>query len=232
MLNQSRGKLIVFEGGEGVGKTTQLHRLFEWLKHCNTLKQLQSQGHVAGIKLTRQPGGTELGGRLRQLLLTEVLEQPIEDTAELLLYAADRAQHVAEVIRPQLEAGFIVLCDRYTDSTVAYQGYGRGLNLSLIDRLNEIATGGLQSDLTFWLKLDVTAGLARTQRRGAADRIEQNQLDFHQRVQQGFESLAQTDSNRIVAIAADGDEAAIAAEIQQIIQQRLIQWYHPHSTRF
>ena len=162
MPNKLLGKLIVFEGSEGVGKTTQLNRLFEWLQHCDTLKQLQAKDCIAGVRITRQPGGTELGVRLRQLLLTETLEHPIEDTAELLLYAADRAQHVAEVIRPQLEAGFVVLCDRYTDSTVAYQGYGRGLNLSLIDRLNEIATGGLQSDVTFWLRLDVAVGLART----------------------------------------------------------------------
>ena len=130
-----RGKFIVFEGVEGCGKTTQLQRLYTWLVNSNLLQQLQNQGHVNGVVMTREPGGTSLGKILRQLLLGQNADLSIQDRAELLLYAADRAQHVEEMIRPHLEQGFLVLCDRYTDSTIAYQGYGRELDLSLIDLL-------------------------------------------------------------------------------------------------
>lgn len=227
MANRLPGKLIVFEGTEGVGKTTQLKRLYDWLPRCEPFQNLQAQGTIAGVMMTRQPGGTELGKQLRQLLLQNAENYTIGSLAELLLYAADRAQHVSEIIRPKLEAGFWVICDRYTDSTVAYQGYGRGLSLSLIEQLNSIATDGLQSSLTLWLQLDADLGLARTHQRGASDRIEQAEADFHRRVQQGFENLAQIDRGRIVPVNGARDEETIAADIQQIIEQRLWQWYRP-----
>jgi dTMP kinase len=142
-----------------------------------------------------------------------------------LLYAADRAQHVEYFLRPLLSRGALILCDRYTDSTVAYQGYGRGLDQALIAQLNQIATGGLESDLTLWLDLDVAMGLARTQKRGAADRIEQADLAFHQRVQQGFQALAAQHPQRIVRVDASGSEATIAAQIQAILSQKFEEWF-------
>ncbi|NEQ29799.1 MAG: dTMP kinase [Leptolyngbya sp. SIO4C5] len=218
------GKLIVFEGIEGCGKTTQLNLLFDWLQNSPELQALKAANLVAGVVKTRQPGGTALGLQLRQILLQPQDEAQIQPTTELLLYAADRAQHVDEQIRPWLQAGYLVLCDRFTGSTLAYQGYGRGLDLALVKQLNQIATGGISSDLTLWLQLEAEVGLARTQRRGLADRIEQADLSFHRRVQQGFEVLAQRDALTAV-IAADREAAAIAQQIQSILQEKLSQWY-------
>ena len=203
------GKLIVFEGVEGCGKTTQLQRCHQWLASFNSV-------------VTREPGGTQLGLKLRQLLLSAD-NGMIHDCAELLLYAADRAQHVEEVLKPQLRSGAIILSDRYTDSTVAYQGYGRGLSLSLINQLNSIATGGLESDLTLWLDVDVEVGLERTKNRGKLDRIEQADLEFHQRVQQGYTQLAKA-CPQIVRVDANLDEESVNQQIQAIVSQRLSQW--------
>jgi len=210
------GKLIVFEGVEGCGKTTQLQRLREWL---------QIPTFPMPVVVTREPGGTELGLELRRLLQKEAGGKPIQDAAELLLFAADRAQHVEEVLKPQLTGSNLILCDRYIDSTIAYQGYGRGLSLSLILQLNQIATGGLESDLTLWLDIDVEQGLVRTKGRGVADRIERAELAFHQRVQQGYTELAKAHPQRIVRVDASLSEAAVQEQIQAILFQHLTQWY-------
>jgi len=233
-----QGKLIVFEGGEGSGKTTQIRRLFEWLSQAETAEVRSLKSAFAGIKLTREPGGTALGTQIRQLLLSEPLaaSAPIASTAELLLYAADRAQHVEETLRPWLDSGYCVLCDRFTDSTVAYQGYGRQLDLALIHQLNQIATGGLKSDLTLWLNVPFEVGLARMHQRGQADRMEQAGLAFHQRVSQGFADLARPEVGKLAsaycsgpAEEIDGDRAEdeVAVCIQQVFQQKIAQWY-PH----
>jgi dTMP kinase len=222
------GKLVVFEGVEGCGKSTQLQRLQTALLGHGRFQQLQRQGELPQLLITREPGGTELGLGLRQLLLGYHGEAPMVSRAELLLYAADRAQHIEEVIKPALAAGNWVLCDRYIDSTVAYQGYGRGLDLAQIDQLNLVATGGLVPDLTLWLKLDAATGLARTRQRGAADRMEQADLAFHQRVQRGFETLATQHPERIVAINAAAPVEAVAADIFAVVEGYLQQWYEPN----
>lgn len=226
-LEDMNGKFIVFEGGEGCGKTTQLERLYHWLT-----AKTESQGTSTGapIIVSREPGGTEIGKKLRQMLLTPSLTDSVQDRTELLLYAADRAQHTEEVLKPALSQGALVLCDRYTDSTIAYQGYGRGLSLKLITQLNQIATAGLESDLTLWLDLDVEVGLARVQQRlnpavAALDRMEQAALSFHQRVRQGFQHLAQQYPQRIVRIDANQPEATVASEIQAVVKQRLREWH-------
>ena len=204
------GRLIVFEGVEGCGKTTQIQRAQQWLQKSDR-----------SIWVTQEPGGTELGLRLRHLLLGSKTATPIQDTAELLLFAADRAQHVEEVLKPQLAKGAIILCDRYTDSTIAYQGYGRGLALSLIHQLNLIATSGLESDLTLWLDINVEVGLARTQKRVITDRIEQETIAFHRRVQQGYTELATAHQERIVRVNASLSESEVQQQIQAILSQRL-----------
>ena len=208
------GKLIVFEGVEGCGKTTQIQRSREWLENSGWLGK-------PPVIVSREPGGTQLGIGLRRLLL-EGNQPPLHDRAELFLYAADRSQHVEEVLKPHLASGAMILCDRFTDSTVAYQGYGRGLSLSLIDQLNQLAAGGLESDLTLWLDVDVEVGLARAGRRGAADRIEQADLAFHRRVQQGYKELAQAYPHRIVRVDASLSMLDVQAQIQKILQERLI----------
>lgn len=225
------GRLIVFEGVEGCGKTTQLQRSREWLQSLFVAKSLSSS-----LVVTREPGGTQLGLGLRELLLNpEVSNGGVNATnkkefskpeplTELLLYAADRAQHVEEVLKPQLAAGAIILCDRYINSTIAYQGYGRGFSLHLIDQLNFIATGGLESDLTLWLDVDVEVGLARTKTRGVVDRIEQAGLEFHKRVQQGYTQLAASQPQKIVRVDANLSETAVQEQIQQILVQRLTEW--------
>ena len=210
------GRLIVFEGVEGCGKTTQLQRSRSWLQHL-----CDSKSAGFSVWVTREPGGTELGLGLRRFLLSEAEGKPIQDRAELLLFAADRAQHVEEVLKPQLALGAVILCDRYTDSTIAYQGYGRGLSLSLINQLNFIATGGLESDLTLWLDVDVEVSLARTKKRGVADRIEQADLAFHRRVQQGYIELAKAYPERIVRVDANLSETVVQEQIQVIVSQRL-----------
>jgi dTMP kinase len=201
------GKFIVFEGVEGAGKTTQIQQTAEWL---------QSWYEAQPTIVTREPGGTKLGRQIRQLLLDD-LDSLVSHRTELLLYGADRAQHVESLIRPHLDRGDFVLCDRFTDSTIAYQGYGRGFDLAEIDRVNQIATGGLQSDLTLWLDLDVNIGLERVLVRGKPDRMERAAIDFHQRVRRGYQELANIYPNRIVRIDANRDPVTIQTEIQSIL---------------
>jgi dTMP kinase len=210
------GKLIVFEGVEGCGKTTQIQRIYQWLLSSGI-----------PVVVTREPGGTELGSHLRQLLL-EVGKSTIAYTTELLLYAADRAQHVEQELKPDLQQGKIILCDRFTDSTVAYQGYGRSLDMSLIHQLNAIATSGLESDLTLWFDVDVEIGLSRkiSSNNGVttADRIEQEKIEFHRRVQQGYTELAGLYPQRIQRIDALLDQDQVQRQIQAILTERLQNW--------
>ncbi len=202
--NTMNGKLIVFEGVEGCGKTTQIQLTGEWLQYLGI-----------EIIITREPGGTELGVDLRRLLLDA--KNSIANRSELLLYAADRAQHVEQKLKPNLQNGKFVLCDRFIYSTIAYQGYGRGLDLNLINQLNAIATEDLEVDLVLWLDLDVEAGLARKHRTGeTADRIEQEKIDFHRRVQQGYAKLAQAHPH-IVRIDASLDKESIQTQIREIL---------------
>ena len=209
------GKFIVFEGVEGAGKTTQIYQTAEWLQ------SMCSQDRA--VVITREPGGTKLGQQIRQLLLEDP-DSLVTNRTELLLYGADRAQHVESTIEPHLQRGDIVLCDRFTDSTIAYQGYGRGFDLDEIDRVNQLATGGLQSDLTLWLDLDVTIGLQRVLSRGKPDRMERATLDFHQRVRQGYQELANSYPNRIVRIDANRSQSVIQMEIQAILMQAKWLW--------
>jgi len=178
-----RGRFLVLEGIDGCGKTTQIEHLRQWLP-CSGL---MPQG--AELLVTREPGGTELGRALRQLLLHPPGDAAPEIRAELLLYAADRAQHVAQKIAPALAEGHWVLSDRFTGSTAAYQGYGRGLSLELIDQLATIATAGVVPDLTVHLELPLAESLRRRGHR-PADRIEASGEAFLARVSAGFSALA------------------------------------------
>jgi dTMP kinase len=235
------GRFIVFEGSEGVGKSTQLKRLHQWLVDEGWVERLQQYlpSDIPTIVITREPGGTDLGQRLRSLLLDSALTQAqgLSSITELLLYAADRAQHVYTTLKPALENGSLVLCDRYTASTVAYQGYGRALDLELIAQLNVIATAGLTPDLTLWLDLDVEQGLQRARQRQPAieelqgkDRMEAAALSFHQQVREGFAAQAKIDPERMIQIDAAHSEDRVAAQIQTVMEQRLQQWYPQLST--
>jgi dTMP kinase len=204
------GLFITFEGGEGAGKTTQLQTL------CT---HLRATGRDAVD--TRDPGGTSIGKQIRSLLLDPAYGGTAAVT-ELFLYEASRAQLVHEVIRPALAAGRIVLCDRFTDSTVAYQGYGRGLDLELITRLNALAADGLSPDLTFLLDLEPEVGLTRAAQRVTLrperhDRIEREVLGFHQRVRAGYRAIAAAEPDRVILL----DAAREMAEIEELIRRRV-----------
>ncbi len=206
-----RGRFVVLEGIDGCGKTTQLEQLRAWLPQSG----LMPAG--AELLVTREPGGTALGQALRQLLLHPPGDTAPGSTAELLLYAADRAQHVQQRIAPALEAGHWVVSDRFAGSTAAYQGYGRGLDLELIDQLAAMATAGLQPDCTLLLELPLAESLRRRGHR-PADRIEASGEAFLARVCAGFGALAaQLGWARVDATPAP---AAVAAAIRAELQRR------------
>lgn len=211
-------RFISFEGGDGSGKTTQVKALE---------KHLLERG--ISCLITREPGGTPLGQLIRRVLL-EAGGHPVASPAELFLYLADRAQHAQEIILPALRAGQMVLCDRYTDSTLAYQGYGRGIDLQLLRRLNDVASGGVQPDLTFLLDCPVELGLARTaQRRLNAragkreDRFEREALEFHRRVHAGFLELARSETDRYHVIDASRPVEDVSDDIKRVVEERLAQ---------
>ena len=206
------GRFIVLDGIDGCGKSTQLDHLLGWLPDSG----LMPDG--AALVSTREPGGTPLGRSVRELLLHSREEQAPAPTAELLLYAADRAQHVERLIRPALGRGDWVISDRFSGSTLAYQGHGRGLDLQLIDQLEMIATAGLQPDLTLWLTLPLEESLRR--RQGAqADRIEAEGQEFLQRVIDGFAVIAE--QRGWSAIAADRPAEAVSRALEKELMDRL-----------
>lgn len=205
-----RGMFITFEGPEGSGKSTQIRLLAE---------ALRAQGVV--VTVTREPGGSPLGAAIRKLLLDSPV-RPASD-AELFLFLADRADHVANVIRPALTRGEVVLCDRYSDSTFAYQGGGRGLPLARLKRLDCEATGGLKPDLTLLLDLPVEKGLERAEKRGAGkkDRMEKERLGFHRRVRDCFLFLAKKEPRRFRVLDATRSMEAISSDVWAAVAGRL-----------
>ena len=207
--NCAAGPLFLsFEGVEGTGKSTQIDRLAH---------RLRARG--VDPVVTREPGGTELGRRLRAVLL-QPTESPFAPEAELLLYVADRAQHLKQVVEPALAAGRVVLCDRYVDATVAYQGYGRDLSLATIRTLHQDAPLNRLPDRTLLLELDPEIGLTRARARNTEEnldategRFERERLAFHRRVHTGYTALAKADPERIRTIDGQGDLAAVEARI-------------------
>jgi dTMP kinase len=191
---------VTFEGGEGCGKSTQL----KLLAH-----RLEAAG--VAVRTLREPGGTAVGEAVRAILL-DPDHTGLDDTAEILLYEAARAQLVAEVIEPALEAGEVVLCDRFYDSTTAYQGHARGIPLGHVDALNLAATGGLAPDRTIVLDVEPELGLTRATTQGA-DRLESEDLAFHQRVRCGFLAIAAEEPDRVRVVDASGDVDSVAERV-------------------
>lgn len=210
-------RFITFEGGDGTGKTTQIKAVANYLDE-------QDRSFI----VTREPGGTALGKMIRKVLL-EAGATRIAASTELFLYLADRAQHVDEVIMPALRSDKIVLCDRFTDSTLAYQGYGRGIDVGWLRQLNDTASGIVRPDLTFLFDCPVAIGLARAARRGAQsanrsqeDRFEREKLEFHERVREGFLELARAEPERFRIIDASRSIAEMAKQIREIIDRELV----------
>lgn len=197
---EERGLFITFEGGEGSGKSTQLRLI---------ASRLESAG--LPVRVLREPGGTDVGEAVRAILL-DPRHAGLDAIAELLLYEASRAQLVAEVILPALEAGEIVLCDRFFDSTTAYQGFARGLALADVERLNALALGGLVVDRTLVLDIDPELGIARATKL-ATDRLEAEDIGFHRRVREGFLAIAEKDPARVRVVDASGDPETVAEKV-------------------
>ena len=213
-LTLSRGVLITFEGGEGAGKSTQIGRLSGRLVAELGLAPEQ-------VVRVREPGGTVLGEGIREVLKRP--ESRIGGPSEALLFAACRAQLVEDVIRPALAAGKVVLCDRFADSTVAYQGGGRGLPADLVESVNRLACGEVRPDLTVLLDLDPADGLARASARdsGKADRLEALDLAFHRRVREAYRALARSEPARILVLDATRPQAEVAEAIWHEVRRRL-----------
>jgi dTMP kinase len=200
---------ITLEGPDGSGKSTQIARLAE---------RLRGIGH--DVCLTREPGGTLIGDQVRTVL-HDLKNTAMQPQAEILLYSASRAQLVGEVIRPHLERGGTVLCDRYADSTLAYQGYGHGLDLELLRTITRFATGGLTPDLTLLLDMDVETGLRRRKAGGDWNRLDAYEVDFHRRVRQGYRKLAETEPERWVVINASVSVEELGERIWEAVERRL-----------
>jgi dTMP kinase len=202
---------ITFEGPEGSGKTTQVKRLAEHLR----------DGRFDVLPV-REPGGTSISEQIRDVLHA-LNNREMQPRTEILLYCAARAQLVGQIIRPHLQSGGVVLCDRYADSTLAYQGYGRGLDLPTLRMILDFATGGLRPDLTLYLDIDVEAGLKRKRTGGDEwNRMDDLEVEFHRRVRSGYLEMIAQEPARWAVVDAARDAEAIAKDVREIVEKRLV----------
>lgn len=199
-----KGIFITLEGGDGAGKSTQIDNIKRYFEERRY-----------DVLISREPGGTHIGEKLRDILLDRSNSE-MDDVTEMLVYAASRAQHVSELIKPSLDEGKVVICDRYVDSSLAYQGYGRELG-SIVKDVNDVATRGLLPDITFWLDLDPEEGRRRAGNEGELDRLEVENKDFHTRVRNGFRAICEADPKRVKKI----DASESVEEMKQRIYEHL-----------
>ena len=199
-----KGYFITFEGVDGCGKTTQMELLSEYL-----------QNNGFEVLLTREPGAKGLGENIREILL--YYEGNVSSRAESFLFLADRAQHIDEIVIPAIEEGKIVLCDRHTDSTIAYQGYGRGVNIEELKMLNNLATGDCKPDLTFVFDIDVETSMKRVGK--DKDRMEASGIEFFSRVRSGYLKIAKTEPQRVKVISSVKSIEEIAKEVRTLINE-------------
>jgi dTMP kinase len=210
------GKFITFEGPEGSGKSTQIKHL---------VGSLEAQG--IEVICTREPGGTPTGEAIRNILQHDAVGESLSDRAELLLFTASRAQLMQQIIQPALERGIWVICDRFIDSTMAYQGYARGMDLATLDHINDFAIGGYKPNLTLLLDLDIERGFERLDERysdgkGSADRFEREARDFHQRVREGYHKLAGREPERFRVIDSDQPIETVSSNIWTAVREALL----------
>ena len=203
----SKGLFITFEGGDGSGKSTQ-YRLFA--------EYLRNRGF--DVVTTREPGGTRISEKIRDLLLDPECTE-MDDMTEALLFAASRAQHVEELIKPSVEAGKIVLCDRFVDSSIVYQGFGRGLG-DCVSAINEHAVRGMYPDVTFLLDISPEEGRKRTGKTGKNDRLEKQSMEYHAMVAEGYRKLAAAEPDRFIVIDASGSIQKVASDITDAFEKR------------
>ncbi len=202
------GKFVTIEGCEGVGKSTQVRKLKEYLS-------------LRGIKavFTREPGGTPVSEQIRGVILNPE-NKDMDDVTELLLYVAARRQHTQRFIKPELESGNIIFCDRYVDSTTAYQGYARGLGAEEVERLNALAVGDVKIDLTIFLDFPPEKAFARKGGRDTGDRLENEKMEFHKRVYEGFCKIAEKEPCRVVRLDASGSKEQTHEKIVKLLIER------------
>jgi len=200
---------ITLEGPEGSGKTSHIPILIDFLQH-------------AGYKVTatREPGGTSIGDQIREVLLSNK-NTAMHPRAEILLFQASRAQLVEQVINPRISRGEVVLCDRYADSTIAYQGYGHQVNLDQLRSIVNFATGGLKPDLSILLDVDVQVGLQRRQKDGDVNRLDKFVVEFHRRVLAGYHTMVKSEPDRWVVIDANQEFETVQRDLQQVVIERL-----------
>jgi dTMP kinase len=205
---------ITLEGPDGSGKSMQIPPLAEYIR---------KQGYE--VLTTREPGGTSIGDQIRQVIM-KMGNTSMNPRTEILLFCAARAQIVAEVLRPNLERGVIVISDRYADSTLAYQGYGHGLDLAALRQILDFATGGLKPDLTLLLDIDADEGLARRQKSGGEwNRLDAYDLAFHQQVRKGYHELVELDRQRWVTIDGKQPPVKVQADLQEIVLKRINEYH-------
>jgi len=204
-----RGRFITVEGTDGAGKSTQMDML---------IKYLEEKG--IEVVVTREPGGTNISEKLREIIL-DAENKEMTDTTEAMLYAASRAQHVEEKIIPALEEGKFVICDRFVDSSVVYQGYARGLDMEMIESINKYAVCGLVPDITLFFDITPEAGIARKKNMHKLDRIEQEKMDFHYRVYNGYKALCEKYPERIKRINAENDIETVHKDVLEAINEIL-----------
>ena len=203
---------ITFEGPEGSGKTVQSQALYEHLRERGL-----------SVCLTREPGGTAIGDQIRQVLLSPENAEMLPST-EILLFSASRAQLVGQVIRPLLEQGTIVICDRYADSTLAYQGYGHGLDLDLLRAITRFATGGLRPDLIIYLDMDVEEGLRRKRETAEWNRLDRKEIAFHQRVRRGYREMMAAEPQRWLVLDAARPFEEVREAIMARVEEAMGKW--------
>ncbi len=209
---------ITLEGIEGSGKTTQIEHIDRFLRSSGV-----------DLTVTREPGGTLIGRKIRTILL-DPQSSEMDPSTELLLYTADRAQHIRQVILPAIDAGKVVLCDRYFDATLVYQGYARGLDIPSIRELHRLMCGGLAPDLTLLFDLSPEEGLARAwkqlhngERTGSESRFEKEAVDFHRKVRQGYLELARSEPGRFQIVDAAQEEEGVREQVFSILTERLLE---------
>ncbi|MEA5082934.1 MAG: dTMP kinase [Lachnospiraceae bacterium] len=204
-----RGKFITVEGTDGAGKSTQIELL---------VKYLQNNGFE--VVVTREPGGTSISEKIREIIL-DVENSEMSDITEALLYAASRAQHISQKIKPAVEAGKVVICDRFVDSSIAYQGYARGLDMGLIEDVNMYAVDGMIPDATLFFDIKPEIGIARKKNVQSLDRIEKEALDFHYKVYNGYKELLDKYPQRIKRIDAEKDVEEVHKQVVEILKEIL-----------
>ncbi|WP_042201173.1 dTMP kinase [Paenibacillus camerounensis] len=206
------GFFITLEGGDGAGKTTVLGRVAAYL-----------QNHSMPYIITREPGGIEIAEKIRSIIL-DPAHTAMDARTEALLYAAARSQHLAEVVEPALQQGLTVLCDRFVDSSLVYQGHARGLGIEQVRNINEFATGGRKPDLTFYLDVDPEIGLSRiaANQDREVNRLDLEKLDFHQKVREGYQLVVQSDPERVVVLDANRPIHMVEQDIVRTLKERIL----------